>query len=196
MLDIAGGTCQDRSSLDDSFDGGLLQGAEEVIDMTTTTTSITGEEERRFGFSAFRGGTDGGFFNFGGNGNNEATVEDPFNRNLQGMECPVYQDCPGAGNPYHWCAWICGYWVAGQPRQPRPSGGNGFLRRVMEDLNIAESELEDALEPITYSHEDRELRISIESFVCGWVQRWLDTRFARCLYGATLEVCELDLRSN
>lgn len=210
-LDFAGGSCNDETSLDDSFEGGLIQGAEEIVDMTTTTSaSTTGTEHKMFGFSVFRGASDEAFYDQGSSATAQQRRPDfnPFNRRLQKMDCPVYQDCPGAGNPFHWCAWICGYWAPGEPSQENPIkkviGGNGFFRRVMEDMNILDSELDEvlepiepqAMEPITYSQHDRDLRISIESFVCRWIQRWLDSPFSKCLNGATLDVCVLDLRSN
>lgn len=118
------------------------------------------------------------------------------------FDCPVYRECPGAGDPSHWCAWICGYWTSDSSRE-RGDGTNSdvegeglrMLRRVTRDLQIPDDEVEPLLQPILYTHEDRELMISIEGIVCGWIQRWLDTGFSRCLHGAHVMTCQLSLRS-
>ena len=182
-LDIAGGTCGDVGEFDDTFDEGVMGGTQEMMDITTTTQSE--DAIRKYGFSAFRGGSiavDEEIY--------EGHRDRGSDRNLQILDCPIFKECPGSGDPTHWCAWICGYWSEHPSKQSERREDN-FLRRVTEDLQISDDELE----PILYTPEDRQLLISIEGLVCGWIQRWLDSRFSRCLNGAVLLTCELDLRS-
>ncbi|CAB9500974.1 expressed unknown protein [Seminavis robusta] len=200
-LDIAGGICHNNTDFDQTFQDGVIPGTQEVMDISTTTEND--DEIRRYGFSAFRGDelpTDSDEFAQG------AAIHAPEyednnlrNRELTRLDCPVYRECPGSGNPTHWCAWICGYWTNPRDHGQRPeeSEGGRFLRRVTEDLRIPDEEMSELqtlqLEPIRYTHEDRELWLTVEGLVCGWIQRWLDTRLSNCLHGAQLVTCELDL---
>jgi len=209
-LDIAGGNCNDVDEFDDTFNDGVIPATEEVMDITTTTQHE--ETDRIFGFSVFRGGEKNVTDSSEPDTNRTGTSTAPRHQNdrdLLFLDCPVFSECPGAGDPYHWCTWICGYWdILDTPRRrsDRQSadgeGGLRMLRRVTQDLRIPDEEVrplldleEHRLEPISYTHEDRELMIGIENLVCGWIQRWLDSPFSRCLNGAQLFICELDLRS-
>ena len=207
-LDIAGGSCQDIEEFDATFDDGVMPGTREVMDITTTTQRE--DAEKVLGFSAFQGGSESVSNNSSSSSNssnNTATDDDISERDQDGrdlqllmFDCPIYKECPGAGDPTHWCTWICGYWYDhSSPNQRDRDNVDGtglrMLRRVTQDLQIPDAELEPILSPILYTHEDRELLISIEGLVCGWVQRWLDSRFSRCLNGAQVLTCELDLRS-
>lgn len=230
-LDIAGGRCHNNTEFDNTFDEGVMPGTQEVMDITTDT--LNPEAVREYGYSAFRGddltNIDFKLYNDLGTLLEQMPTQDsgqvpgqgPGQRQLRGssaqeqqdrdlqlfFNCPVYKACPGAGDPTHWCAWICGYWhqqyssnpetetkteETQQPeRRDSEDGGLRFLKRVTEDLRIPEAELE----PIRYSPKDRQLWISIEGLVCGWIQRWLDSGLSDCLHGATLVACELDLSS-
>jgi len=183
-LDIAGGTCNNVDEFDETFDDGVMPGTAEMMDITTTT--LVEDAERRYGFSAFRGGSIDVEEEEIYEGH---TDRDPDDRALQILDCPVFKECPGSGDPTHWCAWICGYWTEHPDKETENREENNFLRRVTEDLQIPVEELQ----PILYTTEDRELLISIEGLVCGWIQRWLDSRFSRCLNGAALLTCELEL---
>ena len=190
-MDIAGGTCHNVTEFDDTFAEGIMPGAEELVQLTTITQDE--DMEIKYGFSVIQGGT-----------NSNSTTESAQHQDdrdllLVSFDCPTYNECPGMGNPYHWCAWMCGYWFQRPTHltgRRRPERG-GFFRRIMEDLQLTEDEVapvaEFELRPIEYTSEDRELRLSIEGLVCGWIQKWMDSRFSRCLQGATLMTCELDL---
>ena len=226
-LDIAGGSCTNTSEFDNTFDDGVMPGTEEVMDITTTT--LKEDATRAYGYSAFRGDDIANIdFQFHtellnqieaatsqvlnqyspshnphSNQNPEGDDQRRLDMNL--FECPVFKECPGAGDPTHWCAWICGYWQQNQmsshnnPVEDQQRHGGGFrrfLRRVTDDLEVPDDDLAklDAFEPIRYTPQDRQLWISIEGLVCGWIERWLDSAKSNCLHGAILNACELDLR--
>lgn len=214
-LDIAGGTCHNTTEFDDSFDTGVMPGTEEAMDITTET--LKEEAIRKYGYTAFRGddieNIDMQFHTELANQLQDLDLdrakaeEGPTSRHgggrdlfgSFGFDCPVFRECPGAGDPTHWCAWICGYWQRphdSASSSERKDSSGGFLRRVTEDLRIPDAELAQLqLEPIRYTPQDRQLWISIERLVCGWIERWLDSGLSDCLHGATLITCELDLRS-
>jgi hypothetical protein len=201
-LDIAGGTCHNTTEFDYTFDEGVIPGTKEAMDISTLTENE--DAIRLYGFSAFRGGDLQEQESAKGSSiQAPPDSEGDFRqRDLKELNCPTFKDCPGSGNREHWCAWICGYWTnpndygQGQiPQQNNTNTGGRFLRRVAQDLRIPDEEMSalDTLQPIQYTREDRELWISIEDLVCGWIQRWLDNRLSNCLHGAQLVTCELDL---
>lgn len=126
-LDIAGGTCESTRDFDLTFDYGVMPGTEEVMDITTTT--LNDDAIRKYGYSAFRG-DDISHIDFLmhtelPNGQEEEEEghlrgrrqrrrqkegEVDSTRDLLYFDCPVFKECAGAGDPTHWCAWICGYW--------------------------------------------------------------------------------------
>lgn len=205
-LDIAGGRCNNNTDFDSTFDDGVMPGTTEVMDITTST--LNEDLVREYGFSAFRGDDINNIdyklhSEVGAMLEQVSLQQDPGHRglrsqvnqderDLQLFNCPVFRECPGAGDATHWCAWICGYWHqpwSTQPESEAPrntrapqtaqasqraqeqkqaerrdseDGGMRFLRKITEDLRIPESELEPIRQTLEPRHTLEPIRYTHE----------------------------------